>query len=168
MKTPGRLALLGLVAFASPVLAQVTIPPHASVYNGFTRGFNFTANTTFLINQLDLPPEAMQAGDTASYMVLINGVEVLRSVGNAGAISTSIVVSPGDVVDILGNWSPAVTSNFSAHNSYGSGARSTRPSSAYRTCSTATAGSGTSATRPTCRARTSRPAPARSAACSCT
>ncbi|MBK8975583.1 MAG: PKD domain-containing protein [Planctomycetes bacterium] len=107
---------------ASAALGQVTIPPHASVYNGFSRGFNFVANTNFLINQLDLPLDAFQAGDTASYMVRINGIEVLRSVGNAGAISTSLLVFPGDVVDVIGNWSPAATTNFTAHNSYGNGA----------------------------------------------
>src|SRR5690606_37926516 len=47
-------------------------------------------------------------------------VEVLRSVGNAGPITTQIQVNTGDIVDVIGNWSPATTSNFSAHNSYGS------------------------------------------------
>lgn len=103
-------------------LGQIPIPPHASIYNGFSRGFNFTANTDFFINQLDLPLDAQQAGDTASYLVRVNSVEVLRSVGNAGAISTNIQISTGDIVDIIGNWSPAATNNFSAHNSYGSGA----------------------------------------------
>ncbi|MHC4853841.1 MAG: hypothetical protein ACYTF5_17675, partial [Planctomycetota bacterium] len=110
-----------LCALASTAICQIAIPPHASTYNGFSRGFNFTAKTTFLINKLDLPPNAKQTGDTASYMIHVNGAEVLRSVGNAGALTlkTPLLIFSGNVVDIIGNWSPRVTSNFSAHNSYG-------------------------------------------------
>ncbi|MBK8980431.1 MAG: hypothetical protein IPM29_31400 [Planctomycetes bacterium] len=115
------LPLATAALLAAPVLAQVAIPPHATVYNGYSRGYNFTANTRFIIAQLGLPPDAMQAGDTASYMVRVNGVEVLRSVGNAGNISTSILVNVGDVVDVIGNWSPVATTSFTAHNSYGNG-----------------------------------------------
>jgi PKD repeat protein len=111
-------ACLGTVSVAQN---QIQIPPHVSVYNGFSRGFSFTALNNFIITGLDLPPDAFQAGDTAGYLVQVNGVEVLRSVGNAGAITTSLIINPGDAVDIVGNWSPATTSNFSAHNSYGSG-----------------------------------------------
>ncbi len=113
-------ALAALMA-TSLLAQQIQIPPHTSTYNGFSRGFNFTAATNFIITNLDLPPEAQQAGDTAGYLIRVNGIEVLRSVGNAGAIATNIIVNSGDVVDVIGNWSPAVTSNFSAHNSYGSG-----------------------------------------------
>ncbi len=113
-----------VVAFATVSVAQtvIGIPPHASVYNGFSRGFNYTSNVNHIITNLDLPPDAFQAGDTASYMVRINGVEVLLSVGNAGAIATNLLVFPGDVVDVIGNWSPAAPTNFTAHNSYGSSA----------------------------------------------
>ena len=107
---------------ASVAVGQIMIPPHSAVYNGFSRGFNFTSSTDFFIVGLDLPLDAMQVGDTASYLVHVNGVSALHSVGNAGAIVTSIAIAPGDVVDIVGNWSPALTSNFSAHNSYGSAA----------------------------------------------
>tara|TARA_R110002094_G_scaffold18047_11_gene29653 strand:+ start:412 stop:2361 length:1950 start_codon:yes stop_codon:yes gene_type:complete len=106
---------------ASAAIAQIPLPPVSALYNGFSRGFNFTASTGFIITQLDLPPNAFQAGDTASYMIRLNGTEVLRSVGNAGPITTSIPVAPGDVVDVLGNWSPAITGATSAHNSYGAG-----------------------------------------------
>ncbi|MBK9386209.1 MAG: PKD domain-containing protein [Planctomycetes bacterium] len=116
------LCLAATAALLAPcAFSQVSLPPHATVYNGFTRGYNFTSATNFIISQLGLPPEAFQAGDTASYMVRVNGVELLRSVGNAGTIATSILVNPGDVVDVLGNWSPATTTNFTAHNSYGNG-----------------------------------------------
>jgi hypothetical protein len=117
------LSLLAALACGSVSIAQIAIPPHASVYNGYTRGFNFTAQTSFYIVQLDLPTNAFQAGDTAGYLVRVNGTTVFRSVGNAtSAVPTSIPIVTGDVVDILGNWSPAVPGSFTAHNSYGSGA----------------------------------------------
>jgi hypothetical protein len=51
--------------------------------------------------------------------VRVNGTVALRSVGNAAAhINPNISINIGDVVDIIGNWSPAVTGNFTAHNSY--------------------------------------------------
>ena len=104
---------------ASTALCQVTIPPHFSTYNGYTRGYNFTAAANMIITQLDLPLDAFQPGDTASYLVQINGVQTLLSTGGAGPVGASIVVNTGDVVDILGNWSPAAPGSFTAHNSYG-------------------------------------------------
>lgn len=100
----------------------VPIPPHASIYNGYSRGFNFTAQTPFTIVQLNLPPDAYQVNDTAGYMVRVNGIQVLLSIGNAGAITTNILISAGDVVDVIGNWSPLAPTTVSAHNSYGSAA----------------------------------------------
>ncbi|MCC6659413.1 MAG: PEP-CTERM sorting domain-containing protein [Phycisphaerales bacterium] len=120
MKTKTLAAVVGL-ALAGSAMAQVAIPPHASVYNGFTRGFSFTSQVAFTITELSLPTEAFQPGDTASYMILLNGAEAYRSVGNAGAVNPNFNVAVGDVVGIIGNWSPAVTGNFSAHNSYGAG-----------------------------------------------
>ncbi len=106
-----------------PALAQVGIPAHSSTYNGYSRGYNFTAQTTFFINQVGLPPEAMQAGDTAGFLIRVNGNVALHSIGNAGPnVATSILVNPGDVVDVIGNWSPAAPGSFTAHNSYGSSA----------------------------------------------
>jgi len=114
-------ALLASAALG-PALAQVALPPHASTYNGFSRGYNFVANTAFFITALEIPPNAFQAGDTAGVLVRINGTVILRSVGNpTAAINTLIPVAIGDSVDIIGNWSPAVPANFTAHNSYGSG-----------------------------------------------
>lgn len=106
--------------FASTALCQVTIPPHASVYNGFSRGFNFTAATNFNIVQLELPLNAQQTGDTSGFLVRVNGATVLRSVGNATpSIPANIPIAIGDIVDVIGNWSPALPGNFTAHNSYG-------------------------------------------------
>ena len=110
------------VLLASSALCQVTIPAHSSVYNGFSRGFNFTAPGPFVISQLDLPLDAHQAGDTAGYLVRVNGTVALYSTGNAGPVATNILVNSGDVVDVIGNWSPAVPGNFTAHNSYGNSA----------------------------------------------
>ena len=113
------LASMAVCLLAGAVAAQIPIPPHAAVYNGFTRGFTFTAQTTFTIVGLDLPLDAFQVGDTAAYLVRVNGNVVLWSRGNAGPIAAAIPVASGDVVDIGGNWSPAVPNNFTAHNSYG-------------------------------------------------
>ena len=120
------------MAFTAPVLTprvvnarftyfvggQVAIPPHASAYNGFSRGFNFTSNSDFNITQLSLPLDANVAGDTASYLVMINGAVAYRSIGNPGAVNLGLHVSVGDIVDVIGNWSPAAAGAFSAHNSY--------------------------------------------------
>jgi len=115
-------ALFPLLLLGSSLIAQVPMPPHASVYNGYSRGFNFTAATNFSIAQLQLPLEAFQQGDTAGFLVRVNGQVALRSVGNANAIiTTNIPIVVGDVVDVIGNWSPAVPANFTAHNSYGTG-----------------------------------------------
>lgn len=103
---------------ASAAAAQVTIPPHASIYNGYSRGFNFTANVSFFIVGLSLPTDAYQTGDTAGYLVRVNGTVALHSVGNVGAITTNIPIVTGDIVDVIGNWSPAAPGSFTAHNSY--------------------------------------------------
>ncbi len=116
-------SVAAMLCIAGSAFAQIPIPTHSSVYNGFSRGFNFTAQTTFIISQLQLPPEAMQAGDTGSFLVRVNGTTALRTVGVAsGSITPNLLINTGDVVDIIGNWSPATTGNFTAHNSYGSSA----------------------------------------------
>jgi hypothetical protein len=112
-------SVLAAAVLAAAATAQVAIPPHASVYNGYSRGFNFTAATAFFIVQLDLPLDAYQVGDTASYLVRVNGTTALWSIGNAGPITTNIQVNTGDVVDVIGNWTPVASGNFTAHNSYG-------------------------------------------------
>ena len=107
------------LVFSSTIAAQIVLPPHNNTYNGFTRGYNFISSIPFLITALELPPDAQQMGDTASFLVRINGSTVLHNIGGSNAqIATNIMVNVGDSVDILGNWSPAVANNFSAHNSY--------------------------------------------------
>jgi hypothetical protein len=120
---PRHCFVAGAILLASPLVCQVQIPPHASVYNGYSRGYQFNANVAFGITQLTLPTEAFQTGDTGSFLVRVNGTVVLRSVGNAsGTIYPNILVSSGQSVDIIANWSPVTTGNFTAHNSYGSSA----------------------------------------------
>ncbi|MBM3975098.1 MAG: hypothetical protein FJ301_13465 [Planctomycetes bacterium] len=109
------------VVTASVTVAQIAIPAHNNVYNGYSRGLHFAAQTSFYITALDLPTIARQVGDTASYLVRVNGATALWSVGNAGQIATSIQVAPGDLVDVIANWSAAAAGSFSARNSYGSG-----------------------------------------------
>lgn len=114
-------ALFATALLSAAALGQVAIPAHNNVYTGYSRGFNFVAQTQFVIVQLNLPPDAFVTGYTASYLVRINGVVALQSRGNAGALATSLPVSIGDNVDIIGNWSPPTGGSFSASNSYGSG-----------------------------------------------
>lgn len=118
-----HLALLVIAALscADGATAQnlVPLPPHALVYNGFSRGYRFTARTNFVITALSLPADAKQPGDLAAFLVLVDGVQVLHSTGNVGGIPASLLVQPGQEVDVLGNWSPATPTNFSAHNSLG-------------------------------------------------
>jgi uncharacterized protein (TIGR03382 family) len=126
MKT-AKIAMGVVLAAATTAAAQnlVDIPPHASVYNGFSRGFYFDAQTNFSIVRMDLPMDAFQAGDTAGYLVTVNGVDVMHSIGNSGAIAVNIPISMGDRVEIYGNWSPANPGSFTAHNSYGTGNHAT-------------------------------------------
>ena len=113
------LQTLAFCLLAGAAAAQIPIPPHAAIYNGYSRGFQFIAQTPFVITGLDLPPNAFQAGDTASYLVRVNTNVVLWSIGNAGPIAASIPIAIGDNVDIIGNWTPVVPTDFTAHNSYG-------------------------------------------------
>ncbi len=113
-------ALLAATALSASAICQVTLPPHASVYNGLTRGYNFTAGNNFIINQLELPLDAFQTGDTMSVLVRLNGNVAFFSTGTPGpTVPCSVLVNPGDVVDVVGNWTPPVPTTFSAHNSYG-------------------------------------------------
>ncbi|MBM4059716.1 MAG: hypothetical protein FJ265_01265 [Planctomycetes bacterium] len=122
MKPITSAAIATLLAVSAVAQNQIPIPPHASVYNGLSRGFNYTSPTPHIIVGLGLPYDARQSGDTASYLVRVNGIVALYSTGNTGSITTGLVVATGDVVDIIGNWSPAVPGYSTAHNSYGSSA----------------------------------------------
>ncbi|MFM1873528.1 MAG: hypothetical protein RL398_2950, partial [Planctomycetota bacterium] len=116
-------AFLAWTLLTGTALCQVAIPPHSSVYNGYTRGFNFTAQNAFQIVQLELPLDAFQAGDSAGFAVRVNGTMAFHLVGQVGpAVPCNIAVQPGDIVDVVGNWSPAAPGTFTAHNSYGNAA----------------------------------------------
>ena len=117
---------------AATAVAQnpIAMPAGTTVYNGFSRGYSFDAPSAFEITSLALPPDAFQAGDTGGYLVEVNGVQGFYQVGVAAGLNGdapvsvpggSIVCLPGDTVMVVGNWSPATTGNFSAHNSYASG-----------------------------------------------
>ena len=124
---------VAIAALAAPAIAQVgtqVVPPApTNVYNGFSRGFSFTANNNFFIQDTELDATAFQAGDTGGVRVSVNGTEIFYSVGNAAGVTGTCLMTPpapvqvfsGDLVEVIGNWSPATTGNFSAHNSYGAG-----------------------------------------------
>ncbi len=120
---------VALAALAAPAFAQtgnqVALPAYGNTYNGFSRGYSFTAGSNFFIQDTELDTTAQQAGDTMSIRVVVNGTEVMYSAGTPGPIITPaggpLQIFSGDLVEVVGNWSPAVTGNFSAHNSYGAG-----------------------------------------------
>jgi len=119
--------LAAFAAIASSAIAQgnVAVPAHTSIYNGYSRGFSTVAAVDFVIDEIELDLVAQQAGDTSSFLVQVNGVDVYHDFGGTSAISTPstpIVCLTGDTVMIIGHWSASPTSNFGAHNSYASGA----------------------------------------------
>jgi PKD repeat protein len=119
-------SIAAIAAVASSSLAQqVVIPGHTAVYNGFSRGYSLIANVDFDIDKIELPVDAYLAGDTASFTIEVNGTPMFYDIGGTSAflpVNPPVQVLTGDVVLVVGNWSPLVTSNFSAHNSYAGGA----------------------------------------------
>jgi PKD repeat protein len=114
-----------VLSLSATILAQtpIVIPPHATVYNGYSRGWSMVSPTDFFIQSLELPLDAQQTGDTVSLVVLINGVQAFYSAGTTPAVTTCSPppqVFTGDLVQVIGNWSPAAPAQFTAHNSYGS------------------------------------------------
>ena len=120
---------VALAALAAPAFAQtgtqVALPAYNNTYNGYSRGYSFTAGSNFFIQDTELDGTAQQTGDTMSIRVSVNGTEVMYSAGTPGPIVTPaggpLQINAGDLVEVIGNWSPAVTGGFSAHNSYGTG-----------------------------------------------
>ena len=117
------LALAGCTLLVSSAIAQVGPGPHTVVYNGYSRGWSTTAQAAFQIGGLDLPLDAQQAGDTAAFLVVINGVQQYHVTGvtTLPHVIAPISIIAGDIVRITGNWSPAAPGNFTAHNSYSTG-----------------------------------------------
>jgi len=120
-------SIAALAAIASSAIAQgnVTVPAHTSIYNGFSRGFSTVAQFDFEITELEIPTDAFQPTDTASFLIQVNGADVFYNVGGTNAIavvSPPVIVLTGDVVMVIAHWSGTPTSNFSAHNTYAGGA----------------------------------------------
>ncbi len=117
---------VAVVALASSMASaqQITVGPHSASYTGFSRGFSYTAPVDHTILRLELPLDNFAVGDLASYLVGVNGVDAVYSIGNAGAIAVNIPVLAGDAVIIIGNWTTGVPGTFTARNSYASGAPS--------------------------------------------
>lgn len=109
------IACLGVAAHAD----VVDVGPHESDYTGFSRGFSYTAPVEHVITQIELPLDRFAVGDLASFMIEINDVVQLYSVGNAsGVLGTSILVQAGQEVLVLGNWTTGAAASFTAKNSY--------------------------------------------------
>ena len=125
--TVAVVALAGSMASAQQF---ITVGPHASNYTGFSRGFSYIAPVDHTITGLELPPERFIAGALASYVVDVNpndpagGFLAVYSTGNVGAIAVNVSIRAGDEVLIIGNWTDGVPAQFTARNSYASGAPS--------------------------------------------
>lgn len=124
----GILAIALIAATGAAASAQtISLGAPTSVYVGFTRGFSYIAPMDHTIVGLELPQEAFITGATASYIVDVNP-NVLKpspevyEIGKAGAIVVNVKVLAGDLVMIIGNWTEGTPTNFSARNSYSSGA----------------------------------------------
>jgi hypothetical protein len=112
------------LALAGTALAQVAMPPHSTIYTGFSRGWSTTAQAGFAITQLDLPLDAQQAGNVGAFLIQVNGTTVHWSNGHSTlpyVLPAAIVIQPGDLLHVVGNWSPAVSAQFTANNSYDAG-----------------------------------------------
>jgi hypothetical protein len=95
---------------------HVAMPPHTANASTGSRGFRFVAAADFVIRQLALPLNAYQPGDTASYLVRVNGAAVWRHVGaGTNPVDAGVLVRSGETVDVLGNWTPPVPGPGSAH-----------------------------------------------------
>ncbi|MCA9278922.1 MAG: PEP-CTERM sorting domain-containing protein [Phycisphaeraceae bacterium] len=117
-----KLVAMTVLALGTSAMAQVVLPPHATTYTGFSRGFSFTAGSSFQITNLTLPTDAQAGLTEETYLVDINGTTAYYA--NGPYAGGNINVTAGDIVTIVGNWTPGAAGgagNFTASNSYASG-----------------------------------------------
>jgi MYXO-CTERM domain-containing protein len=119
----GILAIAIIAASGTLASAQVIeVGPHDRTYTGFSRGFSYIAPVAHTISNLELPTESMVPGALASYVIDVDGVLEVYSMGNAGGIAVNVNVAAGAEVLIIGNWTDGVPGGFTAANSYAVGA----------------------------------------------
>lgn len=132
----GVLTALLLVLAMLPgleVAAQGTlmpIPAHGSVYTGYSRGFWFTAPTSFFITGVRVPTDASTADQnvflvrfaapppglpgTSTYTVLGQWYNI----PGTNVIPCQILVNSGDFIGVIGHRCVLPATNFNAINSY--------------------------------------------------
>jgi hypothetical protein len=135
---PAGITALMLILSSLTVSAQtmMPLPAHSSSYTGYSRGFWFTAPTSFHIVGVRAPTDASSttpqsvflvrftstpltsATTTPNYVVLGSWYQVP---GTAMIPTGNILINAGDMIGIIGHRCTIPATNFNAINSYGSG-----------------------------------------------
>ncbi|MBE0643310.1 MAG: T9SS type A sorting domain-containing protein [Bacteroidetes bacterium] len=121
--------MLGQEAAAQGQL--MPLPPHSSTYTGYSRGFWFTAPTSFFIEGVRAPTDASASADQNVYIVRFaaappalpgtSNYTVLGewySVPGTNVIPCHILVNAGDFIGVMGHRGSLPATNFNAINSY--------------------------------------------------
>lgn len=118
-----------------PVFNTLFLGPHATVFSGDPRGFWFTAPVNFTIVGLRVAIEAGTSGQTQTVEVVrfpagvppfsnpsTTHVSLATFVNQPGAtfISTSIPITSGDVIGIIGYRGTGESNSYAANNSVSS------------------------------------------------
>jgi hypothetical protein len=128
---------------------MMSLPPHASTYTGYSRGFWFTAPTDFFLEGVRIPTSASATADQHAYIVRFTApppglpgttaYTVLGewyNVSGNNIIDTKILINAGDHIGVIGHRGNLPATNFSAINSYGTGPHNSailgNPVSLYR------------------------------------
>lgn len=95
---------------------MMSLPPQVSTFSGSTRGYWFTAPTSFTITELRVPEDASTADQNIEvvkfnsvpphYSSLTNDFVSLGrwvNVAGSGAITCNITVNSGDIIGVLGD-----------------------------------------------------------------
>ncbi|MDX9759688.1 MAG: hypothetical protein RBU27_11050 [Bacteroidota bacterium] len=130
----GVCVLLGLLSMQE-IQAQpqmMPIPPHASNYTGYSRGFWFTAPTAFFLEGVRVPTDASATADQHLFIVRfyapppgLPGTAAYDVLGEwynmpgTGIIPCKILIQAGDHIGVIGHRGTLPATNFNAINSYG-------------------------------------------------
>ena len=97
----------------------VDVGVHEADYEGFSRGFSYTAPVDHVITEMMLPPDLFAAGDISHFLIEVDDVVQVYSIGNTSdTLATNVFVSAGQEVLIVGNWTTGAAGSFTAKNSY--------------------------------------------------
>ncbi len=126
------LVLIGLLGFdASAQVQMMPLPPHSSTYTGYSRGYWFTAPTTFFLEGVRVPTNASSTASQNIYIVRFNapppglpGTSAYTVLGEwytvpgSNIIPCKILINDGDYIGVMGHRGDLPATNFNAINSY--------------------------------------------------